>query len=199
MTVVARPKPAFWTVERFRDFIETRPDEERWELIDGVPIMMTPPTFIHNRLASNLESLLNEVHRPDLVAFQRMGLNLFPEWDTYQPEPDVSVVDADIDFGDRYARRFYLAAEIVSGSDERRLGARGSTRLDLKRALYRDHPFCLAVVVVEQDLMLLQLEQRTDEGWLASSLTEADDPLAIDAFGLRCRLRDLYRNTPLAR
>lgn len=110
MTAVARPEPAFWTVQRFRDFIETRADEERWELIDGVPIMITPPTFIHNCLASNLESLLNDalrLHRRDLIAFRRMGLDLFPDKDAYQPEPDVSVVDAGIDFNDRYARRFY--------------------------------------------------------------------------------------------
>lgn len=200
MGAIAPRKAAYWTVDLFRAFLDTRPDEERWELIDGVPVMMTPPTFIHNRLASNLEHLLNEalrVHRPDLLAFQRMGLDLFPERDSYQPEPDVSVVDADIDFGDRYARRFYLAAEIVSGSDERRSG--DTTRLDLKRALYRDHPSCLTVVTVEQERMRVRLELRGEDGWTALDLGGADEPFAIDAFGLRCRVGDLYRNSPLAR
>ena len=60
MTVVARPKPAFWTVERFRDFVETRPDEERWELIDDVALTQAPPLATHQAIASNLEHLLND-------------------------------------------------------------------------------------------------------------------------------------------
>ena len=32
----------------FSAWSETRPDEERWELIDGVPMMMTPPTRLRS-------------------------------------------------------------------------------------------------------------------------------------------------------
>jgi hypothetical protein len=35
------------SVTLFRDFLEGRPDEERWELIDGVPVMMAPATLDH--------------------------------------------------------------------------------------------------------------------------------------------------------
>src|SRR4051812_40091364 len=41
----------------FRAFQDGRPDHERWELISGVPMMMTPPTIAHNRIAGNLERL----------------------------------------------------------------------------------------------------------------------------------------------
>jgi Uma2 family endonuclease len=62
------------SVELFRGFLEGRPDEERWELIDGVPIMMAPPTLAHQRIAGNLQRLLNEAldsFAPNLAAFQR--------------------------------------------------------------------------------------------------------------------------------
>jgi hypothetical protein len=36
---------------------------EHWELIEGVPMMMTPPNRRHQRIASNLESLLNAALR----------------------------------------------------------------------------------------------------------------------------------------
>jgi Putative restriction endonuclease len=67
------------SVEAFRAFYQGRPDEERWELIDGVPMMMAPPTFVHQRIASNLERLLNdalETRDPARAAYQRGGLNL---------------------------------------------------------------------------------------------------------------------------
>jgi hypothetical protein len=35
------------TVETFRAWSALRPDNERWELFDGVPTMMTPPTMRH--------------------------------------------------------------------------------------------------------------------------------------------------------
>ena len=40
--------------ERFRTFQARRPDHERWELIAGIPMMMPPPTLIHNHIAGNL-------------------------------------------------------------------------------------------------------------------------------------------------
>ncbi len=107
-------KPSFWTIERFRAFLDTRPDEERWELVDGVAVMMTPPTVIHQRIASNLDRLLNDAllrHDRSRMAIQRPGLDLLPEVENYQPEPDVAVIDARARRGERYVRRFYLAAE----------------------------------------------------------------------------------------
>src|SRR5262249_45901890 len=44
----------------FRAFQERRPNHERWELIAGIPMMMVPPTVAHNRIAGNLERLLND-------------------------------------------------------------------------------------------------------------------------------------------
>lgn len=35
------------TVEEYLAFLDARPEDERWELIDGEAIMMTPPTMCH--------------------------------------------------------------------------------------------------------------------------------------------------------
>ena len=110
------------SVEVFRGFVEGRPEEERWELIDGLPVMMAPPTKAHQRIASNLERLLNDAlerHAPQLAAYQRLGVDLTPTIEGYDPEPDVLVIDAEAGetAEQRYFDRFYLAAEIVSSSD----------------------------------------------------------------------------------
>ena len=35
--------------EEFLGFVAKRPDGERWQLIDGVAVMMPPPTKAHQR------------------------------------------------------------------------------------------------------------------------------------------------------
>jgi Uma2 family endonuclease len=107
------------SVGLFRQFLEGRPEEERWELIDGLPVMMAPPTRAHQRIASNLERLLNdalEAQGSAWAAYQAIGVNLGPHIQFYDPEPDFVVVDAERD-DERYSDNFYLAAEVVSSSD----------------------------------------------------------------------------------
>jgi Uma2 family endonuclease len=60
IATASRPRYAPLSIEAFRNWAASRPDEERWELIDGVPMMMAPPTRDHQRIASNFERLLND-------------------------------------------------------------------------------------------------------------------------------------------
>jgi len=136
MAGVPQRKPPRLSVELFRGFLEGRPDEERWELIDGVAVMMAPPTLAHQRIASNFQLLLHaalESHAPTLTVYQRAGLNLAPPVEYYDPEPDVVVIDSDASEnpGERYANRFYLVAEIVSASDR--------AYAESKRGVYKLH------------------------------------------------------------
>jgi Uma2 family endonuclease len=187
-------KPPQMSIELFRAFYATRPDEERWQLIDGVAIMMTPPTKAHQRIASNLERLLLdalESHAPNLAAYQRLGVNLAPAVDHYDPEPDVLLIDAPTgpEADERYADRFYLAAEIVSTSDE--------VWVEKKRDIYKLHETCICILIVRQDRFDVRVDLRTDAGWTEQVLTKPDDLLVLAEFGLRCKLSDLYRGTAL--
>jgi hypothetical protein len=107
--------------ERFRLFQEGRPDHERWELVGGVPMMMTPPTIAHNRIAGNLERLLYDAlasHDQSRIAMQRPGIELGSG--EFRPEPDVAVIDAEYEPDQRFVERAYLLAEIVSATDDTR-------------------------------------------------------------------------------
>jgi Uma2 family endonuclease len=201
MTGAAARKPSDWTVDRFRSWIASRPDEERWELIEGVAILMTPPTLTHQRIASNLERLLNdalEAHDPSRLAFQRADLDLRPDVPNYQPEPDVVVLDAEFALHQRYSERFYLAAEVISATDNRKEREDDAVWAEKKRAVYRDHPSCSCVLVIEQDRYEVRLDLRTDAGWKSRTLTDPEDLIEIPRFGFQCRVADLYRQTPLA-
>src|SRR6266446_5562122 len=117
------------TGAQFRSFQETRPDHERWELVRGVPIMMVPPTIAHQRIAGNLERLLNDAlatHSPARLAVQGSGVELgtavheeFGE--DYLPQPDVMALDAGYEARQRFVERAYVVAEIVSETENDRV------------------------------------------------------------------------------
>lgn len=181
------------SIEAFRAWLETRPDGEHWELIAGVPMMMAPATKAHQRIAANLDRLLSdalEKHRPEWTSYQRVGLNLAPVTPDYDPEPDVVVVDASLPgVDDRYSDRFYLAAEVVSASDRK--------TVENKRDVYRRHPDCRCVLVIEQTRVEISISLLTASGWTERRLTRPGDEVLLDEFGLRCTLADLYRGTAL--
>jgi len=182
------------SVDLFRSFYATRPDEEQWQLIDGVAIMMTPPTVGHQIIASNLQTVLFQAlrqHAPELIAIQRLGVNIGAQIKDYDPEPDVAVIDASTarEPERRYVDRFYLAAEIVSESDR--------SWVDKKREIYKLHETCTCVLTVQQDQFYVRVDLRTGDGWTESILRQASDVLVLSNFGLRCELADLYRGTAL--
>ena len=186
------------TLADFRAFQFDRPDNERWELVAGVPIMMVPPKLIHNIIAGNLVGLLKSAlrkHRPSLLPIQSSGLDL--DSDTYSPEPDVSVIDRDYAIDQRYIQRGYLMAEIVSSSDEFFVPGRRARWIDVKRELYRAHAACEAILLIEQNRIAIDLDLRTATGWDSVTLTDPEARLSLPSFGLNCAISDLYEDTPL--
>lgn len=205
---IVRSEPRMSGTE-FRAFQAERPDHERWELIEGVPVMMTPPRLEHNVIATNLQNLLNAAlgaHDSSRYAAQRPGVE-FP-WPAavladmekqggYKPEPDVAVVDYDAVLNQaRFTDKAYLLAEVVSKTDEDLTPIRGERWIDVKVRLYRAHTPCQAILVVEQERVCVMIHAReAGQGWVVRTLTRLDDPLAIRSAGLACRVGDLYRDT----
>ena len=178
------------SVASFRAWLESRPDEEHWELIEGVPMMMTPPNRRHQRISSNLEALLNAAlrrHNPALTAYHDIGVNILSTV-PYDPEPDVAVIREDENPDPRYADRFYLVAEVLSESDK---GV-----IESKRDIYRAHPSCTCILLVRQDRLEITVERRTGGGWRSQVLFGADE-LTLPEFGLTCLVWDIYYDTSL--
>lgn len=190
MAGAVRQHAPILSVASFRAWLTSRPDEEHWELIDGVPMMMTPPNRRHQRIASNLETLLNAAlkrHNPLLAAYHDIGVNIVSTV-PYDPEPDVAVIREDENPDPRYAERFYLVAEVLSESDK---GV-----IESKRDIYRAHPSCTCILLVRQDRVEITVDRRAGDGWRSQVLQGADE-LALPEFGLTCLVRDVYRDTPL--
>ena len=190
MVGVVGQHASIFSVASFRAWLASRPDEEHWELIEGVPMMMTPPNRRHQRIASNLETLLNAAlkrHNPLLSAYHDIGVNIVSTV-PYDPEPDVAVIRDDENPDPRYADRFYLVAEVLSESDK--------GIIESKRDIYRAYPSCTCILLVRQDRLEIVGDRRAADGWRSQVLHAADE-LTVPEFGLSCLVRDVYRDTPL--
>jgi Uma2 family endonuclease len=178
------------SVAAFRTWLKSRPGEEHWELIRGIPTMMTPPTRRHQRIVWNLVGLLNKAlsaHDPTLEAYHVTGVNIVSTV-PYDPEPDVVVIREAENPDPRYADRFYLAAEVLSESDR--------DIIENKLDIYRDHPTCCCVLLIRQDRAEITVHQRTADGWTTKMLL-ATDTLALPEFGLSCAVTDVYARPQL--
>jgi len=180
------------TMEQFHAFRDSRPEEEKWELIDGVPMMMPPPTLVHQRIARNLEALLN-AHlasaKPEWEADREVGVWLKGD-DKFNPEPDVTVIDTAIAIGQVYVRRFYFVAEVLSESDKK-------AALAAKLAFYQGHEHNRCVLFVRQDRIGADQHDMQDGRWRHRRLKSPMTPLVFPGVGTIGRLGDLYKSTPL--
>src|SRR5688572_11557830 len=82
------------TLSAFRAFVEERPDDEKWELIDGEVLLNPAPTNRHQLIVSNLIYELQRAQRVAAApwyAFPGIGVTN-PQDDHNQPEPDVMIV-----------------------------------------------------------------------------------------------------------
>ena len=192
MTVNA-PAPALsgtMDVDEFMAFIETRPKGEHWDLIEGIAVMMAPPTVVHQRIAHNLCNLLHPAFTArslDLFAYTGLGVRT-PGVQNFQPEPDVVVLPGAARY-ELYSEHFQFAAEILSPSNTR-------TEIGVKLRRYREAPDNLYVIVTDSRELLVEIYAR-NRGWEPHTLKSAGDPIEMPEFGLSCRVGDLYRGTPL--
>jgi Uma2 family endonuclease len=184
-------QPGTFDVDAFTAFLESRPEKEKWQLVDGVAQrIMTPPSFIHQRLGLNLLMSLNaalQATRPDLLAYYEAGVRV-PGRSDFQPEPDVLVLSAQPPEG-FWTDQFYLVAEILSPSNDRE-------KIDRKVELYREGPENLHLLVVSQDAVKIVHRARST-GWLPEELGE-EDRLVLPEFGLDVAVAGLYRGLDLA-
>jgi len=181
------------TMTQFHAFRDERPKEEKWELIDGVPMMMPPPTLVHQRIARNLEALLNarlQEAKPQWQADREVGVWLRGD-KKYNPEPDVTVIDSAIALGQIYVRRFYFVAEVLSESDKKAV-------LEAKLSYYQDHEHNRCVLFVRQGRVgAEQHDRQAGGGWRRRRLAKPDAALTLPDIGTIGRLGDLYKSTPL--
>lgn len=178
--------------EEYLAFLDTRPSHERWQLLDGVAMMMPPPTLRHQAVARNLGFELNLHFRTTglaLSALQEIGL-IVPNVERFRPECDVAVLDDGADLDTSYAARFFLAAEILSESNT-------DEEIEMKRQWYAAHPDNLYCLVISQTEVRVEIWSRAS-GWQRLELTRLDQSVELSEWKCSIPLAAVYRGTPLA-
>ena len=108
------------TVEQYLDWCKTRPDEERYELVDGVPVAMAGDSLRHNltkfALARALQDAVAVAGLPCFVFID--GVNVKIDAHTSRI-PDVSVQCGPLGDLDSMLVEPVVAAEVTSRSSER--------------------------------------------------------------------------------
>ena len=178
--------------EQFFAFLETRPDEEKWELIDGEPILNAAPSYPHQMIVFNLIMLLGEQARRS-----RGGWGVLPGLgvrlsDVSVPVPDV-LIRPDKPIEGVECDDIIVAFEVLSPSTAKR-------DLRWKRTAYASLPSLRQYVVVAQDAVdVLSLEREPGmEAFRERRLTRLDETLDLPAISARAGLREIYRDLGFA-
>lgn len=107
------PPPQGWTISD----VDALPENGlRYELVDGVPRVMTPPKAKHQRAQRRLANRLEDAAPAGLSVFEGVGVILASD---QRPIPDVVVIrgeEGDDELSNFPAERVLLAAEVVSRS-----------------------------------------------------------------------------------
>ncbi|WP_442754364.1 Uma2 family endonuclease [Methylocystis sp. JAN1] len=180
--------PGPMNAEEFFAFTATRPDDERWELIDGEPILNASASFLHQIIAKNLIVQLDQIAREThaaWVAVPGIGVRLAA---TSIPVPDV-VVRPRSNLISVECSDAIVVFEILSPST-------ANHDLRWKRRAYPTLPSLRHYVVVAQDAVEIVSYDRANN-FIERRFESADDALDLPAIGARLNLRDIYRDTGL--
>jgi Uma2 family endonuclease len=180
------------TVEKYFAFTDTRPDNEKWELIDGEPILNASPSNLHQTILWNLAFLLGTLQRQRPQSWEsRPGIGVRVS-DTSLPEPDVFIVPAGAAKRDPYGRatsEVIVTIEIPSPSTAER-------DLRWKRTAYTSLPSLKHYIVIAQDAVDVVVFAR-ETGFAERHNRSLADTLELPALGIALPLSEIYRDTEL--
>jgi Uma2 family endonuclease len=181
------------SVEEFYAFTDTRPDEEKWELIDGEPILNAAPSPMHQWIVRNIVLALGirerEINAPWAV-LPELGVRVS---DKDRPEPDVLVIPSDhrsLDPKERDVRNVIVAFEVLSPSTEGR-------DLRWKRTAYTSLPSLTHYIVIAQDAVEVIVFARDDD-FVERRIRSLDETIELPSLCISLPVAEIYRDTGLA-
>jgi len=179
-------------VEAFYAFTDTRPDEEKWELIDGEPVLNAAPSPRHQLIVRNLVFALTTWERAlgaPWVVLPGLGVRVS---DTDRPQPDVLVIPTDhrsLDPQERDSSDVIVVFEVLSPSTEGR-------DLRWKRTAYTSLPSLTHYVVIAQDAVEVVVFARDDD-FAERRIRSIDQTIELRSLGMSLPVAEIYRDTGL--
>ena len=184
--------PDVMTVDEF--LVWDSPGPFLWQLVDGVPVAMAPPSRTHGTIQSELVSLVRDhllasgqpcqvVTTPGVVPRSQSRRNV--------RVPDIGVSCTPDQRGEHTLRDPVLLIEILSPSNHAETWSNIWT--------YQTIPSVREILVVHSERVRAELLRRAPDGaWPANPVEIDGGAFTLDSIGLTLLLTELYRGTWLA-
>lgn len=155
--------------------------DRRYELLDGIPVMMAPTLEAHGELAAALSVEIGSRVKPTCRVISQAGIVIPERADTYYVA-DLAVTCAPRAPGRRMVDQPVLIVEVLSPST-------GQVDRWRKVADYRTLPSVEEILVVFSDERRVEVQRRTPDGWRVEDLIGqaeielscCDSPIALEA------------------
>ncbi|MEL6064432.1 MULTISPECIES: Uma2 family endonuclease [unclassified Methylobacterium] len=171
-------------VSAFRLWVEARPQHERWELLDGEPVLRAPPGERHQRIVMNLAGRLDALAEPRGCRAMPGLAILSDALDDFAPIPDV-VVRCGPPLPDGYAADPLLVGEVLSPST---MNVDRGRKIDF----YRTVPSLKVLLIVYSDEARVEVWRRAGGDWGVTALG-LDGTVALPELDGAVPVRDIYR------
>lgn len=178
------------TVEEFLAFMDSRPDGERWELIEGVAVMNASATDWHQTVCLNIAAELRTMKLATKATWTPvldLGTRV-PAAPNSLPRPDIVVKEGELT-GTPISDDAIVLFEVMSKSNS-------SSDRNWRKRVYASIPNCLHYVTVSMTTAEIVRYDRAD-GWKGSTVSGLRSSLALPALQAKLPLRDIYRWTPI--
>jgi Uma2 family endonuclease len=195
MNIAVRPsrlKHDLMGLKAFKRFTDLRPDEERWELRDGIPVMNATPTNFHQLIQNNIQFLLTiEQRRQNDRWHVFPGTNVVAATDL----PNAPIPDVALRFGEPLHASFIedivVAFEIISPDSRKR-------DLEKKPQLYAAVSTLQHYVVVDFRRIGITVFDRATE-FAPELITDPAANIDLSALDVVLPVKEIYRQTGLAK
>ena len=178
------------TIEEFLGFYDSRPDGEKWELIEGKACMSPSPTDWHQIICGNvLHALLSFKQSENASWLPMIGIGTrVPISPNSLPQPDV-FVKAGVATGSSITDDALVLFEVLSKSN---------TRADRawRKRVYASVPNCQHYVTVGTGHAEVIRHDRAD-GWQEHVVVGLHSSLELPALHVTIPLVEIYRWTPI--
>jgi Uma2 family endonuclease len=166
--------------------------DTRYQLRDGVPVAMAPPSPAHSILAGNLvgEIFPKLRHRPPCTVRSEAGIRSPSNVRSFH-HADVVVSCTPVSLGQQETEGAILVIEVLSPStadDDRRV----------KLPDYRMIPTVQEIVLIDSRFVYCEVHRRSgDDRWITDLLRRPEDRLRLETVALDIALSEVYANVPL--
>ena len=183
-------EPPLMTIEDFLEFCEGRPDDERWELIEGVAVMNPSPVDTHQLVCANLvHGLLSAKAASGATWLPMLGIGTRVPSSPYSlPQPDVFVKAGGLT-DTPVTDDALVLFEVLSKSNTKKDQA-------WRRQVYSSVPNCQHyVTVATKQVHIVRYDRSAD--WKGIEINNLAAALDLPALDVSLPLAEIYRWTPL--